>query len=59
MCALSLIGALVWISMNPAAAQEVSMGWEDWQPYQYRNDRQEVTGLDVELMQAIFENMGY
>lgn len=31
----------------------------DWQPYQYRNDKQEVTGLDVELMQAIFENMGY
>lgn len=57
--ALSLIGALGLISMNSAVAQEVSLGWEDWQPYQYKNAKEEVTGLDIELMQAILENIGY
>ena len=50
---LGVIGVLLSMSANPAGAQELSMGWEDWQPYQYMDSNQVVTGLDIELMQAI------
>ena len=34
------------------------MGWEKWPPFQYQKDNS-LTGLDIELIQTIFENMGY
>jgi polar amino acid transport system substrate-binding protein len=57
--ALGIISVLFSIAPNHAMAEELSMGWEDWQPYQYKDSNQVVTGLDVELMQAIFKNIGY
>lgn len=36
----------------------LSMGWEAWEPYQYRNESGVVTGLDIELCQAIVKNAG-
>ena len=33
---------------------ELSLGWEPWEPYQYK-DGETLTGLDVELVSAIFE----
>ena len=57
MRALAVIGALLSISANHAAAQELTLGWEDWQPYQYQDSNQNVTGLDIELMRAILDNM--
>lgn len=37
-------------------------GWYPWDPYQYeqqRNGVTQLTGLDVELLKAVFANMGY
>jgi len=35
------------------------MGWEPWFPYQFENDNNQLTGLDVDLMVAIVKQMGY
>ncbi|WP_429051997.1 substrate-binding periplasmic protein [Aeromonas veronii] len=35
------------------------MGWVDWQPFSYRNEQQQLRGLDVELLNAIFLRAGY
>ncbi|WP_429020621.1 substrate-binding periplasmic protein [Aeromonas allosaccharophila] len=35
------------------------MGWVDWQPFSYRNEQQQIRGLDVELLNAIFLRAGY
>lgn len=36
----------------------LSVGWEPWKPYQYRSEEDELTGLDVELVRAVTEQMG-
>jgi polar amino acid transport system substrate-binding protein len=41
---------------------ELRAGWYRWDPYQYQTTKNEITrltGLDVELLRAIFTNMGY
>lgn len=35
-----------------------SVGWESWEPYMFRDDNGELTGLDIELLQAVFKEMG-
>jgi polar amino acid transport system substrate-binding protein len=50
---------LLFISAGPTFAEELSLGWEDWQPYQYMDSSENVTGLDIELSQAIFGNFDY
>ena len=35
------------------------MGWVDWQPFSYRNEQQQLRGLEVELLNAIFLRAGY
>ncbi|MGL6335720.1 substrate-binding periplasmic protein [Aeromonas jandaei] len=35
------------------------VGWVDWQPFSYRNEQQQIRGLDVELLNAIFLRAGY
>lgn len=35
------------------------VGWEEWRPYQYRDENGRLTGLDVELMRAIADRAGY
>src|SRR3989442_1061945 len=40
----------------------VRSGWYPWDPYQYavvKNDVKRLTGLDVQLVRAAFERMGY
>ncbi len=37
----------------PPPACELTMGWDPWEPYQYRDVRGEVTGLDVEIAKAV------
>ena len=37
---------------------DLSVGWEPWKPYQYRPSDDELTGLDVELVRAVTEQMG-
>lgn len=34
------------------------MGWDPWEPYQFANVNGQVTGLDVELVQAIVNHAG-
>lgn len=56
---------LNWVMLltisTTALAENPSMriGWEDWLPYQYRDTSGELTGLDIELMNAIAERAGY
>ncbi len=47
------------ISTLPSAwaTDEFVMGWESWEPFQYKNDQGEVTGLDIELISAIMGNI--
>jgi polar amino acid transport system substrate-binding protein len=54
-----VISALLFLSTNFVLAEELSFGWEDWQPYQYKDSDGQVTGLDIELSQAIFGNFDY
>ncbi|WP_108649393.1 substrate-binding periplasmic protein [Dongshaea marina] len=36
----------------------MKMVWEPWPPYQYRSEQGEMTGLDIELVSAVVEEMG-
>ncbi|OHY89495.1 ABC transporter substrate-binding protein [Aeromonas sobria] len=43
-----------------ATAQEsLVVGWVNWQPFSYRNEQQQISGLDVELLNAIFQRANY
>ncbi|WP_256029031.1 MULTISPECIES: substrate-binding periplasmic protein [Aeromonas] len=35
------------------------VGWVNWQPFSYRNEQQQIRGLDVELLNAIFQRANY
>ncbi|MBF0118200.1 MAG: amino acid ABC transporter substrate-binding protein [Desulfobacterales bacterium] len=37
--------------------RKLTMGWEPWDPYQYEDEKKEVKGLDIELIDAIVKNM--
>lgn len=43
--------------IDPAFSKELQnqliMGWEPWEPYQYRNKNDKLTGLDIELITII------
>ena len=41
-----------------ASSTTLTMGWENWPPYQYQTNNT-LTGLDIELIKAIVEHMGY
>jgi polar amino acid transport system substrate-binding protein len=46
----------------PAKQKVLRAGWYPWDPYQYlvvQNGINRLTGLDVELLKAVFEKMGY
>ena len=49
---------VIAISSNTALACSFNMGWEPWKPYQYKNDKGQLTGLDIELVKLIVDNMG-
>jgi polar amino acid transport system substrate-binding protein len=60
-----LVGMLLVFMINPAVAQQESKvlrsGWYQWDPYQYevvKNDLKHLTGLDVQLLRAVFGKMG-
>ena len=56
---LLFIVVLLSTAWNYASSEEISLGWEDWQPYQYKDESGTVTGLDIELVQTIFANINY
>jgi len=37
----------------PAQSQEFSVGWELWYPYQFHNEHNELTGVDIEAFNLI------
>lgn len=39
--------------LTEKVACELKMGWEQWEPYHYQENRQPVKGLDIELMEMI------
>jgi polar amino acid transport system substrate-binding protein len=61
-----LCGLLFMLVAFPALAQQESKilrsGWYQWDPYQYevvKSELKHLTGLDVQLLKAIFGKMGY
>ncbi|GAA6204276.1 transporter substrate-binding domain-containing protein [Thalassotalea sp. SU-HH00458] len=52
---LSVIG-LFLISFHSVSQQApLSVGWELWYPYQYHNSQQQLTGLDLDIFNAIIK----
>jgi len=56
---LAFVELFVLCAASSALCAEcnLSLGWEPWEPYQYK-ERETLTGLDVELVSAIFERTG-
>lgn len=50
-----LFAAVLCISALPAAACRMTMALEQWPPYLYRDAQGNYTGLDLELLRAIFK----
>ncbi len=51
---------LVLFSAFSAAGQgkcNIIAGWEPWKPFQYNDEDGNLTGLDIEMMKAVVENM--
>jgi len=42
----------------PVQSQEFSVGWELWYPYQFHNDHNELTGVDIEAFNLISKKAG-
>lgn len=43
---------------TPAADCHLTMGWDPWEPYQYRDPKGKVSGLDIDLVNAAAEMAG-
>ncbi len=41
------------------STKELSIGWEPWEPFQYKNSNGILSGLDIEMANAVIENMDY
>ena len=56
------LGIAAWWFAVPNIFAESScllrMGWEQWKPYQYIDENNQLTGVDIELVGAIVTNMG-
>lgn len=46
------------ISLERPDDCRISMGWDPWEPYQYRDESNEVRGLDVEIVSAVIDAAG-
>jgi polar amino acid transport system substrate-binding protein len=42
----------------PVHSQEFSVGWELWYPYQFHNEANELTGVDIEIFNLIAKEAG-
>ena len=52
--------AILLLSVTPLWGQRViSVGWEDWEPYQLMDSEGNYTGVDLDLAAAIIEGAGY
>jgi polar amino acid transport system substrate-binding protein len=48
---------LFQVKAYSADTKSFTIGWEPWRPYQFKNDKGQLTGLDVELVKAIIQEM--
>lgn len=62
---ISLLMLLGCLSVSGFAAANtntddcsMTMGWEQWKPFQYRDDESILTGFDIELVRAVFTDLG-
>lgn len=53
-----LIGWLACVLPLSSHSQSLSLGWEDWKPYQFESDDGTLTGLDIDMVNAVFEHHG-
>ncbi len=54
-----LISIILISSTSLSFGQELVIGWEDWPPYEFKDDDGNFTGVDIDLVSAIIENMNY
>lgn len=51
---------LLWCLCTAAWAQEsLQVGWASWHPFSFRDEQQQLQGLDIDLLQAIFSRAGF
>lgn len=46
------------VAVEPARDCQLTVGWDPWEPYQYRDPKGEVSGLDVDLVTLAAEQAG-
>lgn len=57
---LVLISTVGFLSIvRPAQGDGLTVGWEPWPPYMYVDRSGQLTGLDIELIDAILSNMDH
>lgn len=39
-------------------AAPLKIGWSHWPPYQYQDNKQQLTGIDIELTRSVLEGLG-
>ncbi|MFM5151277.1 substrate-binding periplasmic protein [Aeromonas hydrophila] len=51
---------LLWCLCWSAWAQEsLLVGWSSWHPFSFRDEQQQLQGLDIDLLEAIFNRAGF
>lgn len=51
---------LLWCLCCSAWAQEsLLVGWSSWHPFSFRDEQQQLRGLDIDLLEAIFNRAGF
>lgn len=51
---------LLWCLCCSALAQEsLLVGWSSWHPFSFRDEQQQLQGLDIDLLEAIFNRAGF
>ncbi|MCX7130631.1 substrate-binding periplasmic protein [Aeromonas piscicola] len=51
---------LLWCLCCTAWAQEsLVVGWSSWHPFSFRDEQQQLQGLDIDLLEAIFSRAGF
>ncbi|WDE14254.1 substrate-binding periplasmic protein [Thalassomonas haliotis] len=58
MIKILLLAALVF-SSGYGQARTLSVGWEIWYPYQYRNKAQQLLGADLEILNTVAKHSGF
>ncbi len=45
--------------LTAQTGKTLSLGWDSWVPYQYKDDNGIVTGFDIDLVKKVMNNCGY